>query len=187
MKIYTRLGDTGETSLVGGKRVSKAESQIELYGSVDELNSHLGFLMSLLPEKKELVALRSKLSIIQHQLFNLGSNLACEPEVREKFKLPQIAADLISSLEQDIDKMNESLPELKNFILPGGSQAVAYAHVCRSFSRRVERGFVDYYQHYQDSYLLEAIKLMNRLSDYFFTVARFINFVEKGEEVTWKA
>jgi cob(I)alamin adenosyltransferase len=187
VKIYTRTGDKGETSLLGGQRVAKSEKRIELYGDVDELNSHLGFFISLIEDNPDLDRVNARCTEVQNQLFNLGSLLACESSQRSNFKLKGVPKSLIESLENDIDMMNLKLPELKNFIIPGGSQAVAYAHVCRAFSRRVERELVDFIRTTKETELDEALVFLNRLSDYLFTVARYVGFTEGVSEKIWKA
>lgn len=187
MKIYTRTGDSGETSLLGGTRVSKSEHRISIYGEVDELNSHLGFLMGLIGSNKNLDRIDKTLTLIQHELFNLGSLLACESENRAKFKLNQLSPNLVTLMESEMDSMNEELPELKNFILPGGSPEVAYAHICRTVTRRVERGLVYFKKVTQERDLDAAITLVNRLSDYLFVVARYISLKMNIAEVIWRS
>jgi cob(I)alamin adenosyltransferase len=187
VKIYTRTGDSGETSLLGGSRVKKGEHRISMYGEVDELNSHLGFLLSLIRGNSEVLKIDATITKIQHELFNLGSLLACEPENRKKFKLAPLSEVLVAEMEDEIDKMNLELPALKNFILPGGAQEVAYAHICRTVTRRVERGLVYFKDVSSDSELDSAIILLNRLSDYLFTVARFLSLKLGTPEVIWRS
>ena len=143
-KVYTKSGDTGETGLVGGKRVSKADHRIDLYGEVDELNSRIGYSVSLLASdlgfKKEIELLH----ILQSALFDLGSNLACEASDRLNFKLPALNEKIIFDMENEIDRMEASLTPLKNFILPGGSVAVSSIHLCRTGARNVERKLIAY-------------------------------------------
>lgn len=186
MKIYTRTGDTGETSLLGGTRVSKSEHRISMYGEVDELNSHLGYLLVLIDGQDSLRGVTKTITHVQNELFNLGSLLACEPLNRHKFNLSPLSNNLVGLLEAEIDQMNEELPALKNFILPGGAQEVAYAHICRTVTRRLERGLVFFKDSVGDSDLDSAIKLVNRLSDYLFTVARYISLKLNVAEVIWK-
>lgn len=182
-KVYTKTGDQGETSLVGGQRVSKSVERIDLYGEVDELNSFIGLLIaSLAPKYPE----RGDLLFIQGQIFRLGSNLACTPEDRSKFKLPQLDHSIVALLEEKIDQMNEGLPELKNFILPGGSLSSGYGHVCRTIARRVERKVVHFKTIEEDQFLEEALIFVNRLSDYFFILSRYLNKLDGGEEHIWK-
>ena len=136
MKIYTKTGDKGKTSLYGGTRISKGHARIESYGNTDELNSHLGLLLCEMKSNSQSPLLHK----IQQQLFVIGSHLAAGND--HDFKLPEIKDDFIDALEQAIDSMNENLPSLKHFILPGGSKANAIAHVCRTVSRRAERSVV---------------------------------------------
>jgi cob(I)alamin adenosyltransferase len=187
MKIYTRTGDSGETSLLGGTRVRKAEHRISMYGEVDELNSHLGYLLGLIAKHDSLNSVIKTITLVQHELFNLGSLLACEPGNRSKFKLTPLSNDLVVLMEKEIDQMNEELPELKNFILPGGVQEVAYAHICRTVTRRIERSLVYFKDTVQDHELDSAITLVNRLSDYLFTVARYLSLKLNVPEVIWKS
>ena len=131
--LYTKGGDKGETSLVSGTRVSKGAMQIDLYGEVDELNSHIGYLVSLCQNKTFLTYdLEKFFESLQSSLFDLGSNLACEAELWDKYKLPKISLDLIREMELLIDKLDGSLPALKSFILPGGSIEASYAHIVRT-------------------------------------------------------
>jgi cob(I)alamin adenosyltransferase len=184
-KIYTKTGDKGETSLVSGNRIIKSDLRIDLYGELDELNSRIGFLCSLLGKrkyKKQIVFLHK----IQSALFDLGSNLACEFENRAKFKLPQLSAKLIQEMESEIDLMDEQLEPLKNFILPGGALIPASAHLARTSARSVERKCV-HYEHMTREQLPDlTIAFLNRLSDYFFVLARFLNKQEKSQEIVWK-
>lgn len=187
--IYTRKGDTGETSLVSGNRLSKSDERIDLYGEVDELNSHLGLLLSHLEvsdikdkAKKDLVKLSQS---IQSALFNLGSFLACEEELWEKFQLPEINDELIKTLEIQIDRLDSVLPPLKNFILPGGSVLGAQAHITRTVCRKVERKLVLFHQH-GHAFPKNSLILLNRLSDYLFVAARFFNSELKKTETIWK-
>lgn len=183
-KIYTKTGDSGETGLVSGNRIIKSDLRIDLYGELDELNSRVGFSCSLLKDHPEEVQF---LQIIQSALFDLGSNMACEFENRSKFNLPQLDQQLIDSMEQRIDRMDKELPVLKNFILPGGSQVVSSIHLARTCTRTVERKLI-YYEHLTSEELpVLSIVFLNRLSDYFFVLARYINHLEKGKEITWKA
>ncbi len=178
-KIYTKTGDKGETSLVSGSRVSKADQRIDLYGEVDELNSFVGFLATVVNEK----ALLEK---IQSTLFNLGSQLACEAEKREQFQLPKIPVELVLQLEQAMDQMDQSLKPLKNFILPGGSEAAARAHLCRVIARRVERHLLNYHTLSNEALPENSVTFLNRLSDYFFVLSRYLNHQQGEPEVLWK-
>ncbi len=181
-KVYTKTGDKGETSLVSGTRISKGSERIQLYGDLDELNSHIGFLHSFL-EDKEILNLGQK---IQSALFDLGSNLACEELMREKFKLPQVSLSIIKELETAIDMMDKELEPLKNFVLPGGSQAAAYSHVCRTVCRRVEVELVRFVELSKESAPENALIFLNRLSDYYFILGRYLNKKNKSPEILWK-
>ena len=178
MKIYTKKGDKGSTSLIGGVKVSKNNERIHAYGTVDELNSFLGVVRDAY---KEPVA-QEVLNKIQNNLFTVGSHLAAHPE-KNKMKLPDISEEDIVLLEEEIDRMNEILPELTNFILPGGNLASSYCHVARCVCRRAERLTVGLGEHEQVEPLM--IKYLNRLSDYLFVLARKISFDAGAEEIKW--
>ncbi|MBT6236447.1 MAG: cob(I)yrinic acid a,c-diamide adenosyltransferase [Bacteroidetes bacterium] len=174
MKIYTKSGDKGHTSLVGGTRVSKSDIKIEAYGTVDELNSAIGVVAAAHE------AHRGFLKSIQHKLFNIGSILAAEPNL--EFELPNVSITDIELLEQEIDKLTSGLPKLKNFILPGGSVVSAYTHMARCICRRSERRVVDL----QDNDYQIHIQYLNRLSDYLFVLSRDYLRLEQIEEVIWQ-
>lgn len=180
--LYTKSGDKGETSLVCGTRISKDEEQLYLYGEVDELNSWIGFLIAKLKRDDEVALLTS----IQHQLFNLGSQLACSEENREKFKLPVLSEEVLKELEQGIDRLDALVPKLTNFILPGGHKASAMAHICRTVTRRVERGVVHWAKE-GNAIPSFSVELLNRLSDYFFVLARVLNQDKGVEDVVWSS
>lgn len=179
--VYTRSGDKGLTGLVGGTRISKSDSRINLYGEVDELNSHLGVALAFLDESFD----QSFYIRIQSALFDLGSNLACEVENREKYKLPQITAAFITEIEKEIDKMDESLEKMTHFILPGGDKAASYFHVCRTVARRIEREMVAFNLKHPGDLSEESMHFINRLSDYFFICSRFINHSKNINETKW--
>lgn len=178
MKIYTKTGDQGKTSLFGGRRISKDDLRIEAYGTIDELNSHVGMLSSgLFAEQKE------KLQKIQNYLFVIGSNLAADPN-EINLKIPELENDQIIYLETEIDRMEATLNPLRYFILPGGDAGSAQAHLCRTVCRRAERRTVSLSQ-------LEPVNdhiliYLNRLSDYFFVLARYISHLNGSEEIYWK-
>ncbi|HPE54921.1 MAG TPA: cob(I)yrinic acid a,c-diamide adenosyltransferase [Bacteroidales bacterium] len=178
-KIYTKGGDKGQTSLLGGTRVSKYDIRIEAYGTLDELNSFIGIVRDMNIGKDHKEALLK----IQYKIFEAESHLAADkPEQTEK--LPRITEDDIVFLEKEIDRMNESLPELRSFILPGGHVVVSYCHVCRTICRRAERLTIKLSELYQvDERIL---KYLNRLSDYFFVLARMIGKELGTTEVLWK-
>lgn len=189
MKIYTKTGDRGDTGLVGGKRISKADLRIETYGELDELNAQVGMLKALLSKDEELSFEQKRLGVldeIQKNLFTLGSNLACEKEQRIQFKLPVLTSEDVLSLETSIDDLQEQLSELKNFILPGGSLVGASAHVARTVSRRVERKLVLFFNHYGEETPELSLEYINRLSDYFFVFSRWLNHQKGCEETIWK-
>ena len=134
-KLYTKTGDKGETSLVSGTRLLKSDNRIDLYGEVDELNSTIGLLTSRLDSEDDKNLLRK----VQHNLFNLGSCLACEKKFWEQYKLPKVSAEITTHLEARIDHLDSSVSPLKNLILPGGSFEASLAHMCSVISRSVER------------------------------------------------
>ena len=178
MKIYTKKGDKGQTSLIGGVKVAKSNIRIHAYGTVDELNSCIGVVRDLYEEKQA----RSTLFKIQNLLFTIGSHLASHPE-KSKMALPEINEADITLLEQEIDRMNESLPELTHFILPGGHPAVSHCHVARCVCRRAERLAVELAE--QEMVEAITIKYLNRLSDYLFVLARQIGKDFGAEELKW--
>lgn len=178
MKIYTKTGDQGKTSLLGGKRVSKAHSRIESYGAIDELNAHIGLLRDYVNDALPTDFLIS----IQNNLFTIGSNLADDSE-NNKFNLPQITNNHIQQIEIEIDSLTKELPELKNFILPGGHQAVSQAHVCRCICRRAEREVVKLCE--TTTIDEHIVVYLNRLSDYFFTLSRALAYVLNVTETPW--
>lgn len=176
--VYTKTGDEGTTSLVGGKRVPKTDRRIESYGTVDELNSFAGLLITEMNEKEDADFLR----FIQHLLFVAGSYLATDRESTELKAASRISPESISRIEREIDRIDGRLPAMKRFILPGGSRAAALAHVCRTVCRRAER------QIYGLKETAEVEKnvlvFINRLSDYFFVLARKES-LKNGEEIIW--
>lgn len=179
MKIYTKTGDKGETSLLGGKRVFKNCVEMEAIGEVDELNSSIGLLVAHLDKDSEE---KKCLQKIQNKLFDIGSNLAAVQT--DIIKVPQINTNDLEFLENRIDKMTAELPELTQFILPGGSVQASLAFQARAICRRAERVVTKLNQHYE---LNENIpKYLNRLSDYLFTLARYFNKIENIEEITWQ-
>jgi cob(I)alamin adenosyltransferase len=178
MKIYTKTGDQGMTSLIGGARVAKHHLRIESYGTVDELNSHIGVILS----HEVSVPYQKVLEEIQERLFTVGASLAADPE-KSKMKIPDIKDTDIVLLETEIDAMNEVLPALKHFILPGGSTAAANCHVARCVCRRAERLVVHLSS---ESYVDEKVTVyLNRLSDYLFVLSRKINFDLNSIENIW--
>jgi len=179
MKIYTKTGDKGQTSLIGGTRVPKHHIRIEAYGTVDELNSHIGLIRDqhIDQHSKEI------LIEIQDRLFTIGSSLASDPE-KSRMKIPDLNEEDITLLELQIDKMNETLPEMRSFVLPGGHPTVSYCHIARCVCRRAERLTIHLSE--QDYVNELVIKYLNRLSDYLFVLARKFTFDLKAEEIPWK-
>jgi cob(I)alamin adenosyltransferase len=175
MKIYTKTGDEGTTSLFGGKRIGKDDLRIDSYGTVDELNSHIGLLMAYLDEETVL------LGSIQSRLFTVGSNLASDPD--RDMITPDLSEDDILTLENAMDNMDHHLEPLQNFIMPGGSRAIAQAHVCRTVCRRAERIIIALSRISTVEPII--IKYINRLSDYFFILSRYIAHLEGIKDVPW--
>ena len=180
-KIYTKTGDLGQTSLIGGTKVAKSHIRIESYGTIDELNSYIG----LVSDQIEFTEIKVTLKEIQDRLFTIGSSLATDPEKDSKMKLPDLKEEDILYLEQQIDRMNEALPVMKNFILPGGHVAVSTSHIARCICRRAERLCVNLKEH-EEFIDPVVIKYLNRLSDYLFVLARYIGHLLQVEEITWK-
>lgn len=176
MKIYTKTGDQGTTSLLTGTRVSKADLRLEAYGSTDELNSWLGLVSAEVPE-----GCFPLLHDIQSQLFAMGSFLALEGEAT--FPMPKLNDDLVGNMETQIDAWNEQLPELKNFILPSGSKASSMCQVARTICRRAERCVVALAE--QHEVREEIPQFLNRLSDFLFVQARYVLHTEGHAEVVW--
>ncbi|MEI1278126.1 cob(I)yrinic acid a,c-diamide adenosyltransferase [Leptospira venezuelensis] len=180
MKIYTKKGDSGTTSLASGTRVSKSDPRVELYGTADELNSAIGVAISFLTENSKL---KDPLERIQNLLFELGSELA---GYKKKDDSSCILEDDISELEKEIDLWQDSLLPLKNFILPGGSSASSFLHVARTLARRLERDLVGYKEEGHEVFP-ENLRFLNRLSDHLFVAARYANFESKIPEPEWKS
>lgn len=182
IKIYTKTGDKGTTSLIGGTKVPKNDIRIETYGTVDELNSWIGMVNDQLNEE----ALKNELKEIQDRLFTIGSSLATDAKKEPKMKLPDLTTNDIEFLEKRIDAMTAELPPMKNFILPGGHVAVSSIHITRCVCRRAERLAVNMQEH--ELFIDEkVIQYLNRLSDYLFTLARFVAQKLGAEEIPWKA
>jgi cob(I)alamin adenosyltransferase len=187
MKIYTGSGDRGKTSLFSGERVSKDQRRIEAYGEVDELNAVLGALEASLPSEQS--QLRDEIQGIQSDLFHVGAWLATTPDSPSLEVLKKIGASRIQRLEEAIDRMEQRLPALKEFILPGGHIAASWAHVARTVCRRVERRVValshDPAEYKSPDELIGVITFLNRLSDYLFVLARYCNHLARVSEITW--
>ncbi len=178
MKIYTKTGDQGQTSLIGGTRVPKHHLRIESYGTVDELNSYIGLIRDQQVSEHQ----QNLLKEIQDRLFTIGSALASDPE-KSKMKIPDLHQEDIELLEKEIDTMTAELPELRHFILPGGSNAVSFCHLARCVCRRAERICVHLSE---DSFVDEKVMVyLNRLSDYLFVLSRKLCFDNQIEENKW--
>ena len=181
MKIYTKTGDRGTTSLFGGKRVEKNSVRIQAYGVVDELNSLIGLILADFADYSS-QDVGKKLLRIQSELFVLGADLATPLNV--KVKIPRITKSYVTRLEREIDKWTKTLPQLKNFILPGGGKVGSKLHLARTIARRAERSIVDLAS--EEKINTYAQIYINRLSDWLFTLARYINMLEKVSEISWK-
>ncbi len=186
MKIYTKTGDTGTTSLIGGKRVKKSNLRIESYGTVDELNSYIG----LIKDQKGIGNDdKNSLLKIQHELFVIGAMLATAPDKetlkngKERVTISKINKHSILFLEEEIDKMDEKLPQMTHFILPGGHQTVSFCHIARCVCRRAERLSVELNE--REKVSNELIIYLNRLSDYLFTLARKLSKELLVDEIKW--
>lgn len=181
MKIYTRTGDKGQTSLIGGTRVPKYHSRIEAYGTVDELNAFVGLIRDHNTIDGQL---NDILIEIQDRLFTLESHLAEDPQGAVSRKLPALVEEDVKLLENEIDRMNEELPPLSSFILPGGHPLVSYSHLARTVCRRAERISIQL----AETHPVPAIDLqyLNRLSDYFFVLARYFSKLTSSIETPWK-
>jgi len=178
-RVYTKTGDKGQTSLIGGTRLPKHHIRIEAYGTVDELNSFVG----LIRDQEIDSHTKTILIEIQDRLFTLGSLLAADP-VKSKMKLPEIKEEDIVLLEKEIDKMDDVLPEMKHFVLPGGHTTVSYCHLARCVCRRAERATLKLAENEKVDEIL--YKYLNRLSDYLFVLSRKLAMDLKADEIPWK-
>jgi len=182
-RVYTKTGDKGTTALIGGTRVSKGNIRIEAYGTTDELNSFIGMLSDQLGDDAEITLWIRE---IQDRLFTIGSTLATDPNKDTKMALPDLHEEDVTWLEGKIDLMEEELPPMRSFILPGGHIAASTAHVCRCVCRRAERICVHMQQN--DDFVSELVlKYLNRLSDFLFVLSRYIIHQKGAEEIPWKA
>lgn len=180
-KIYTKTGDAGLTSLLGGTKVPKNDWRIEAYGTVDELNSFIGLLHDKMDTHVRLFAEQlSQLEKIQNNLFKIGSVLSYDMTGALKLELPNVGESDVTDLENWMDAMEENLPQLKNFIIPGGNEIVSLSHICRTISRRAERHTVQAIQY------PIIMKYINRLSDYFFMLSRYVGNELRVSEKIWK-
>jgi cob(I)alamin adenosyltransferase len=180
MKVYTKGGDKGQTSLLGGMRLPKSDIRIHAYGTVDELNSYIGLLADQPINQARVELLRQ----VQNVLFTMGSHLAATPDYDSE-KLPRPAANLVEQLELAIDEMDAKLPELRSFLLPGGHHSVSFCHIARSVARRAERMVVALHQ--QEPIDGWIITYLNRLSDYLFVLARMMTQELDVREIPWKS
>ena len=180
-KIYTKTGDKGNTSLIGGTKVPKSHRRIEAYGTVDELNSHTGLCIDYLKAH----SITHVLQEVQDRLFTIGSALACDPDKEPKLKIPDLKEEDILLLEKEMDRMNDSLPAMRSFILPGGHVAVSTLHITRCVCRRAERCCVRL-QHKNEEVDPLIIQYLNRLSDYLFVLGRYAAQQLGAEEIPWK-
>jgi cob(I)alamin adenosyltransferase len=180
LKIYTKTGDLGKTSLIGGTKVPKSHLRIESYGTVDELNSYIGLVSDLIAD----VHIKQTLKEIQDRLFTVGSSLACDPEKEPLMKIPDLKEGDVTFLESEIDLMNDVLPPMTHFILPVGHQAVSTTHVARCVCRRAERLCVNMQEHELFVDIL-VIKYLNRLSDYLFVASRYMAHLLNIPEIAW--
>ena len=180
MSIYTKFGDKGKTSLYGGKTVSKASLRVEAYGTIDELNSFLGVVISDLRDKK----LRLRLTSIQNDLFEIGSAVSSIAKNKDT-KLSDFLTSRVQSFEQEIDALSKKLPVLENFILPSGSKSGSKVHFARTLARRAERRVVALSE--KESVNKDILIYLNRLSDLLFVYARLVNKKEKKKEVIWRS
>ncbi|MCH3882523.1 MULTISPECIES: cob(I)yrinic acid a,c-diamide adenosyltransferase [Tenacibaculum] len=185
MKIYTKTGDKGTTALFGGTRVPKYNLRIESYGTADELNSHIG----LIRDQEISEHIKSSLNKIQHDIFTLGAMLATPPEKetlkngKERLNILKVENNSIEFLEKEIDKMNEELPQMTHFILPGGHQTVSFCHIARCVCRRTERLVVELNE--QEPINPDVLMYLNRLSDYLFVLARKLSKDLSAKEIKW--
>lgn len=179
-KVYTRRGDMGKTSLVGGQRVSKASVRLEAYGTVDELSSHLGLLAAMLADGSD----KEMIIRIQNCLFNVCTNLATDQEQTELYPSAYLPDGEIEAMEQKVDEIMKMLPERQGFVLPGGTKEAAQAHVCRTVCRRAERRIVALSE--VAKITPSVLQYVNRLSDYLFVLAKKINFNANHSEIVWQ-
>ncbi|WP_066758438.1 cob(I)yrinic acid a,c-diamide adenosyltransferase [Crocinitomix algicola] len=179
MKVYTKKGDQGKTGLIGGTRVPKSSIRIESYGTVDELNSYLGLLRDKAIDEKS----KEDIIYIQDRLFTIGSWLATDPE-KGKMELPALFEEDIKFLEEEIDRMDESIEPMRFFVLPGGHETVSFCHIARCVCRRAERLVTALNEESEINSLI--MPYLNRLSDYLFVYGRFLTVKLGAEEIPWK-
>ena len=179
-KVYTRTGDEGMTSLVGGVRIKKSDVRLEAYGTVDELSAHLGLLVAMLPEGEE----RQNVIRVQNNLFNVCTHLATDQSQTPLYPSAHLADGEIAFLEAEVDRIMQQLPERQGFVLPGGTMAAAQAHVARTVCRRAERRIAALAEVAEVG--KEMQQYVNRLSDYLFVLAKIINFNSGQAEIIWQ-
>ena len=179
-KVYTRTGDKGETSLVGGVTIKKSDIRLEAYGTVDELSAHLGMLVAMMEQGEE----RDLVIRVQNNLFNVCTHLATDQSQTPLYPSAHLADGEIELLEERIDKLMKALPERQGFILPGGTPTAAQAHICRTVCRRAERRIAALAEVAQIG--PEMQQYVNRLSDYLFVLAKIINFNAGVSEIVWQ-
>lgn len=180
--LYTKTGDDGTTSLVSGTRVHKSDLRIDIYGDLDELNSLIGYALSA--ENNEFPEIQIILTSVQKDLFVMGSNVACEEDKRMEYKLPTLEESNVRAIEQGIDLLDSKLPTLKSFILPSGSEFSCRLHLCRTYARNLERK-ASYFDKNHEAMPPNYLIFLNRLSDFLFVAARFVNFQKQVQEVNW--
>lgn len=177
--VYTKTGDKGTTSLIGGTRVSKTDDRLEAYGTIDELNAQLGLLVTYLTVEED----REFVVWIQNRLFSVGGYLATDQEKVTVKDIITISGEDVERIEHEIDRIDEMLPPLRAFVIPGGGRGAAVCHVCRTVCRRSERRALSLCQQYKVSE--EILTFLNRLSDYLFVLSRLMNVIEKRDEIFW--
>lgn len=182
-KIYTKTGDKGQTALVDGSRVSKGDLRLESYGTLDELNAIVGLLRCHIGGSTHELTIDNHLIMIQNNLFNIGSHLACADD-KMRSQLPSLSADALNLLEGDLDRWESELPPLKEFILPGGGEAAALSHIARTVCRRAEREMIRM-RDQGATVAPDHMVFVNRLSDWFFLLARKFNSLKGVKDVTW--
>jgi cob(I)alamin adenosyltransferase len=178
MKIYTKTGDNGTTGLYGGTRVSKSDERLELYGTVDELLSHVGLIHDLIDE----INVKQFLVKLQAELFCIGSYIAASPE-KSKLRLPELHSDYVADMERQMDEWGEIIPPLKHFILPGGHSTSSQIHIVRTLCRKLERKCVGFEEGFEEQD--QIIIFLNRFSDYLFVLARHFNHSNNVQEIAW--
>ena len=182
-KIYTKTGDDGTTALGNGERIAKSSKRVSAYGSVDELNSFIGLARSFI-ESDKIKELDKILATIQNDLFDLGADL-CIPDKDKNADSLKIVKSYVKNLEKEIDKLNSQLEPLRSFILPGGTKVSAYVHIARTIARRCEREMIELRQIEEAEISKEAVQYINRLSDFLFVAARYVNLKSDFDDILW--